>query len=158
MAIDYERSLPEYIRPSSGPARDDGDASVRYWYSLVALTSRKLAKRDAHTLRLRVAEYLEFLGRWVPEAERRAVERASSGADPDEIAAILGLEDPDAVDRVVSRARERLLYRPALELWCQDQAYADIARALGLSGAKDAERIVRDAKRILRHHFRGVDG
>jgi DNA-directed RNA polymerase specialized sigma24 family protein len=42
----------------------------------------------------------------------------------------------------------------ALELWVQGESYASIARAIGLSGVPDTERMVRAAVERLRRRFR----
>lgn len=45
--------------------------------------------------------------------------------------------------------------RRALELWVQSEGYPEIARALGLADAAEAERTVRAAIERLRRRFRG---
>jgi DNA-directed RNA polymerase specialized sigma24 family protein len=44
--------------------------------------------------------------------------------------------------------------RRALELWVQSESFADIARAVGLASAADAERVVRAVLERLRRKFR----
>jgi DNA-directed RNA polymerase specialized sigma24 family protein len=44
--------------------------------------------------------------------------------------------------------------RQAIELWMQSASFDDIARALGLSGSKDAERAVRAGLERLRRHVK----
>lgn len=46
--------------------------------------------------------------------------------------------------------------RRALELWTQSESFDDIARALGLRSASEAERMVRAAIERLRRRFRDV--
>lgn len=48
--------------------------------------------------------------------------------------------------------------RRALELWAQSESFDDIARTLGLSTGRDAERMVRAAIERLRRRFRDVSG
>jgi DNA-directed RNA polymerase specialized sigma24 family protein len=47
--------------------------------------------------------------------------------------------------------------RRALELWTQSESFEDIARAVGLTGAAEAERVVRAAIERLRRKFRGAE-
>ena len=63
-------------------------------------------------------------------------------------------------------ARELLRYaagaipdeqRRALELWAQSESWVDIAKALGLASAQEAERTVRAAIERLRRRFRAAD-
>ena len=47
--------------------------------------------------------------------------------------------------------------RRALELWSQSEGFDDIARALGLAGPQEAERVVRAAIERLRRKFRAEE-
>jgi hypothetical protein len=47
--------------------------------------------------------------------------------------------------------------RRALELWAQSESFEDIARALGMGSAADAERAVRAAIERLRRRFRASE-
>jgi DNA-directed RNA polymerase specialized sigma24 family protein len=70
-------------------------------------------------------------------------------------------ERPPVTNR--GTARELLHYatgaipddqRRALELWAYDESFADIARAIGLTDEREAERVVRAAIERLRRRFR----
>ena len=73
----------------------------------------------------------------------------------------VGGERPPVTNR--GTARELLRYaagalpddqRQALELWTQSESFGEIAHALGLGAAGDAERLVRAAIERLRRHYR----
>lgn len=156
IGIDYQRSLPEYIRsPETQTDSQDPDQSNsgRHWRAIVSLTTRKGARCDANTARTMARELLDFLDDAVPSLQRRAVILTEQGADSQSVAAALGLASASDAQRVLERARDRMKYRRALEMWSWERSNEEIARALDLRGPDHADRIVRAAKRLLQRHF-----
>ena len=165
LAEDHRRSQPGFSRHRHRDVPPEEEAPAdphRYWRSIVALTTRKGAVVDDASAKIEAQAMLEYLDRSISSRLRRAVALADEGRDDEEIARTLGL-DPARVGGTVAHGRRRLLYRPALELWSTgeagqgraglDKLNASIADALGLDTPREAERIVRAAKQMLRRRF-----
>ena len=58
--------------------------------------------------------------------------------------------DAAAADAKPDQARRRAAYRPALEQWLTGATMAEIAEAVGLASADEADQIVNAAKELLR--------
>lgn len=168
IGIDHMRKVPEFVRnrrlrPGQDralPARSSSHAPQKssaemYWHVFETLHSEALVGRDPVTAETLVHRMLEFVDQVIPARQTLAVQLADEeGLPPDEIARRLGLPSAGAAERAVARSRDRLRYRPALELWCQGYTDAEIADELGWEDPKHAHRIVNSAKELLKRHFR----
>jgi hypothetical protein len=160
IAIDYQRSLPEFVRkrtpsaPRPPGASGAGVPSHDYWQSIVSITSNIAQFRDPSEGRAEAQRMLDFLDAEVSPRRRRAAELAATGRPPEEIAAALGVRDRREAARIAARAAERLKFRRALEMWSHGFADAEIASALGLEDEAAAERMIKAAKELLRRAFR----
>jgi len=124
VGIDYLRGLPEFIRTGA----PEGETR-RYWHVLEAAEedAAAYATTDADPrARVLVEQMLGYL------------DRASSAR---------GSRSP-------ARARERGLYRAAIERWLHGFDNDEIACQLGLADAAAADRILGSAKELLRRRFR----
>jgi hypothetical protein len=63
------------------------------------------------------------------------------------------LRGVDEAERIVARARERLKFRAALELWSHGYGDDEIAARLDLDGPAAADRMIKAAKELLRRSF-----
>jgi DNA-directed RNA polymerase specialized sigma24 family protein len=159
IAIDYMRTLPEYVRkrprvgqpsgPTSNPA-----PSHDYWRSIVSITSNIAVFADPSEGRAEAQRMLDFLEQEVSPRRRLAVEMADAGKTSAEIARRLSLRSAAEADRAVARARDRLKFRAALELWSHGFGDEEIAARLGLEDDAAADRMVKAAKELLRRAFK----
>jgi DNA-directed RNA polymerase specialized sigma24 family protein len=159
IAIDHQRTLPEFIRrrapaPREGPPPSTPAVSHDYWHSIVSITSGVAVWHDPAEGRAEAQRMLDFLDQEVSPRRLRAVELARGGRPAGEIARALGLRDAGEAERAVARAEDRLKFRRALELWSHGCSDDEIARALDLEGAAAAERMIKAAKELLRRSFR----
>jgi DNA-directed RNA polymerase specialized sigma24 family protein len=158
IAIDYMRTLPEFVRKRPRLVVDDGPprsmVSHDYWRSIVSITSNVAAFADPSEGRAEAQRMLEYLENEISPRRRRAVELADAGMSSREIARALGLRTAVEADRIVGRARERLKFRAALELWSHGYSDAEIAAELGLEDESAADRMVKAAKELLRRAFK----
>lgn len=157
IGIDYQRTLPEFMRKRTPAPAEPSSASApshKYWCSIVSITSNVAAYQNEAEGRAEAQRMLDFLDEEVSPRRRRAVELADAGSSIEEVARALGLRDRREAARVVARARDRLKFRRALELWSQGYADAEIAESLDLEDAAAAERMIKAAKELLRRSFR----
>ena len=163
IAIDYMRQLPEYMRrpstvppsgqeSSTGPA--DQTASNAYWHAVVTLHSGDDLVLGSLSSAATAHELLDFLDSSISPRLRQAAALHQQGKTYQAIARAIGLPDESDAERVVRRSRDRLAYRPAMELWSQNYSDIDIARALGLDGPEHAVRVVKAATELLKRKFR----
>jgi len=154
LAIDYMRTLPEYVRrrePAAVP--QTGAPSHKYWHSIVSLASNAAVISGEAEGRAEAQRMLDFLDAEISPRRRRAVELADAGHSPQQISRALGLRGVDEAERIVARARERLKFRAALELWSHGYGDDEIAARLDLDGPAAADRMIKAAKELLRRSF-----
>ena len=147
-AIDHLRRSHNYIRTRDNDADDRQSPRWRFEQRDV-----DIPVRIDPLPRLQARRCLRFLDITIPRRYRRALELCRHGVDIARISEDLGVSRKTA-SQLLARARDRALYRPALELWSRDCTYIDIARRLCLGDHNHAQRLVRSATRILRNHFR----
>jgi len=99
-------------------------------------------------------EYVEARGSG--ERAGRWVETRTLSADWNLAAARLPMTNRVAARQILRHAGAALPddQRRAVEMWSEEATSEDIARALGLESAEEADRLVRAGVRRLRRHFR----
>ncbi len=158
IGVDYLRSLPEHLRRrtrrSERPSAAQSERSSEHWQAIVTLDSDALQAVDPVTCEVLAEKMLRHLDDCIPERQRRALDLAEIGADPQTIARVLGIDDPAGVQTFLIRARDRSCYRLALELWSRGYDDGDIAAQCNLRDRHHASQIVHAAKEVLRRAFR----